>query len=62
MEDPSLKYAEEIVKVCETAAHLIEEFMRDGFVPLVLGGDHSISMGTIARSSNALGGYRDNMV
>jgi len=55
MGDPSLKYAEEIVKVCETAAHLVEEFIRDGFVPLVLGGDHSISMGTIAGSSNALG-------
>ncbi|NPV44287.1 MAG: arginase [Firmicutes bacterium] len=52
---PILKYAEEIIEVCERTAPLISKFMEEGFIPLILGGDHSISIGTIAGCSNALG-------
>lgn len=51
----SLKYAEEIIEVCERTVPLISKFMEEGFIPLILGGDHSISIGTIAGCSNALG-------
>ncbi|MFN2521002.1 MAG: arginase [Candidatus Limnocylindria bacterium] len=41
-------FAEEIVRVAEELARAVEEIERSGAIPLILGGDHSIAMGTLA--------------
>lgn len=46
--DPKLKYLEEIASVCETLAKTVSDTVVRGRFPLVLGGDHSIAIGTIA--------------
>lgn len=43
-----LKYLPEVVRACTLLAAKVEKVMRSGEFPLVLGGDHSIAMGTIA--------------
>lgn len=43
-----LKYLPEVVRACTLLASKVEKVSRTGGVPLVLGGDHSIAMGTIA--------------
>jgi arginase len=45
---PKLKYLDEIVQVNRVLARAVEKTARDGEFPLVLGGDHSIAMGTVA--------------
>ncbi|MGH7757348.1 MAG: arginase family protein, partial [Vulcanimicrobiaceae bacterium] len=50
------KYLPIIRAVCDELAHLVEAVARDGGLPLVLGGDHSIAIGTLAgvkRARNA---------
>ena len=46
--DPRLKYLKEIASVCETLGRTVSETVERGRFPLVLGGDHSIAIGTIA--------------
>jgi arginase len=46
--DPRLKYLKEIKDVCEKLRDRVYEARKKGQVPLVLGGDHSIAMGSIA--------------
>jgi arginase len=46
--DPKLKYLQEITSVCEILANTVSETVERGRFPLVLGGDHSIAIGTIA--------------
>jgi arginase len=46
--DPRLKYLREIVEVCEALRDRVDEALRQGATPVVLGGDHSVAMGTIA--------------
>lgn len=43
-----LKYLPEIVRACTLLSSKIEKIMAAGGFPLVLGGDHSIAIGTIA--------------
>lgn len=43
----SLLYLEEIIRVCETLARKVEKVVVTGDFPLVMGGDHSIAMGTV---------------
>ncbi|MCL4495556.1 MAG: arginase [Firmicutes bacterium] len=43
-----LKYADEIVRVSRVLARAVEKTLDDGQYPLVLGGDHSIAIGTIS--------------
>jgi arginase len=45
--DPHARYLEQIKASCERVAQLVEEARAAGFLPLVLGGDHSIAMGTL---------------
>ena len=45
--DPHVKYLEPIVKVVEELAELVTATLRDNEFPLVLGGDHSIALGSI---------------
>jgi len=44
----SLKYLDEIARVNSELCHRVNEEMGKGYFPLVLGGDHSIAIGTMA--------------
>ncbi len=46
--NPKAKYLAPIVTACESLASQVEESARKGEFPLVLGGDHSIVMGSLA--------------
>ncbi|MGE0453812.1 MAG: arginase [Vicinamibacteria bacterium] len=46
--DPRLKYLREIRETCATVRDRVRQAMDAGSIPVVLGGDHSIAMGTIA--------------
>ncbi len=51
--NPKLKYLDEIVGVCRELGRTVEDVLRQGRVPLVLGGDHAIALGTIAGVARA---------
>jgi arginase len=42
------RFLDEILETCGRVAQQVEEARNDGLVPLVLGGDHSIAMGTLS--------------
>ncbi len=46
--DPRLKYLKEIRATCEALREVAVGALKAGRMPVVLGGDHSIAMGTIA--------------
>ena len=46
--DARLKYLPEITQSCERLARRVRATLRSGDFPLVLGGDHSMAIGTIA--------------
>ena len=48
IKDTRLKYLPEIAKVSAELAQAVARALRDGVVPLVLGGDHSIGIGSLA--------------
>jgi arginase len=54
-DDASAKFLNVITKVCDDLAALVEEAVREGGLPIVLGGDHSIAMGTLAGLTRAYG-------
>jgi arginase len=54
-EEASAKYFPIIAEACDVLAGLVEDTVRDGAFPLVLGGDHSIAMGTLAGVTRARG-------
>jgi arginase len=45
--DPRARYLEPIMRSCARVASLVDDATRRGFVPLVLGGDHSVAIGTL---------------
>jgi arginase len=45
---PRSHNVEEIVRACEEVAGVVADIAKAGSIPLVLGGDHSMAMGTIA--------------
>lgn len=49
--DPRMKYLKEIRHTCETVRDEVDAALDQGRLPIVLGGDHSIAMGTIAGAS-----------
>ena len=54
VKDPHAKYLPEIARACNVLARKVEKIAHHGDFPLVLGGDHSIAIGTIAGlSANA---------
>src|SRR5262249_50150599 len=56
--DPSHRYLGPILEVCARLADLVDEAVGQGQVPLVLGGDHAIAMGSlrgVARRTRAPG-------
>jgi len=54
--DDRARYLRQILETCAHIADLVEEVRSDGYVPLVLGGDHSIAMGTLGGMARASGG------
>src|SRR3954447_2979665 len=50
--DPHAKYLALIASACETLANRVSEALRGGLLPLVLGGDHSVAVGTLSGVSS----------
>ena len=46
--DARLKYLKEILEVCTLLRNRVGEALAAGSLPIILGGDHSVAMGTIA--------------
>jgi arginase len=53
--DPRARYLAPIKEVCERLAQLVHDAAQQRLVPLVLGGDHSIAMGTLGGMAKARG-------
>jgi arginase len=50
--DKSAKYLAEITETCKGLAETVRKALDEGLIPLVLGGDHSIAVGTTAGVAN----------
>ena len=53
--EANAKYLPIIAEACELLAGVVDEVVRAGNFPLVLGGDHSIAIGTLAGVTRARG-------
>ena len=53
--DERVRYLREIKAVCARIAELVFGAVEDGYVPLVLGGDHSVALGTLGGLAHARG-------
>ena len=49
--EPNKKYAEDIKEVCEDVCEMVLKALKQGRLPVVLGGDHSLAMGSIAATA-----------
>lgn len=49
------KYVNEIVEVANNLAMMVDKSINNKRLPIILGGDHSLSLGSVAGSSSALG-------
>jgi arginase len=45
--DPKARFLAQVKATCEHVAELVERTVRNGSFPLVLGGDHSVALGTL---------------
>jgi arginase len=45
--DDSARYLQPILELCDRVAKLVAQARRDGKLPLVLGGDHSVAIGSL---------------
>jgi arginase len=45
--DPRARFLPEIREACERVARQVAEAVREGRIPVVLGGDHSVALGTL---------------
>lgn len=52
VDDVHLKYLKEVVAVCNELCQTVTQVMRAGYTPIILGGDHSVSIGSIAGIAN----------
>lgn len=50
---PRLKYLDQIVQVAQELEHIVTTTLQAGDFPLILGGDHSIALGSIAGAALA---------
>jgi arginase len=46
--DSQARYADAIVRVCEEVDRVVTAALRQGALPVVVGGDHSLSLGSVA--------------
>jgi len=53
--DPQARYLAAILRTCGQVAAQVEKAVSEGFLPVVLGGDHSVSMGTLGGMAQAHG-------
>jgi arginase len=53
--DERMRYLEQIKATCERIAELVARAVREGHVPLVLGGDHSVALGTVGGLASVRG-------
>jgi len=53
--DPKARYLEPIRETCERVAVRVADATRDGRIPLVLGGDHSVGLGTLGGMASVRG-------
>jgi arginase len=53
--DASAKYLSVIERICDELAKIVAQSVHSGGVPIVLGGDHSIAMGTLEGLTQARG-------
>jgi arginase len=54
--DEHARYLPEILDACARVATLVGRAVADGATPLVVGGDHSVALGTLAGLAQAAGG------
>jgi len=52
--DPNARYLAQITETCKWLAEMVDEAMDENEFPLVLGGDHSIAVGTVSGASKNL--------
>ena len=52
--DERMRFGRQIIHVCTRLRERVRAMLRDGGTPLILGGDHSIAMGTVAGVSSHL--------
>lgn len=55
VEDEQARYLPTILEACAHVAELVERALAEDCVPLVLGGDHSVAMGTLGGMARARG-------
>jgi arginase len=53
--DPRARYLDSIKRSCKRVAALVQDACEGGLLPLVLGGDHSIAIGTVGGLARAHG-------
>jgi arginase len=53
--DEHMRYLSEIKATCERIAALVAQAVEEGSLPLVLGGDHSVALGTLGGMARARG-------
>ena len=53
--DERVRFLSQIKETCGRVAGLVAQAVTDGFVPLVLGGDHSVALGTLGGLASAVG-------
>ena len=56
-----LKYKAPVLEACEALRKEVERSLGEGRLPMVLGGDHSIAIGSIAGSSNHFAGQGESI-
>jgi len=54
--DEHARYLEQILDLCDRLAQRVEEVVGRGAMPLVLGGDHSVALGSLVGMAKARGG------
>src|ERR687898_121395 len=57
--DPRARFLNEIKEACKHVAHRVAEAVRTGVVPVVLGGDHSVALGTLGGLASVRGAGGD---
>ena len=53
--DERVRFLPQIKETCERIAELVARAVEEGFLPLVLGGDHSVALGTLGGLARASG-------
>jgi arginase len=53
--DPRLRYLDPILETCARVADLVARAAEEGHLPLVLGGDHSVALGTLGGLARVYG-------